>query len=215
MGIFPALPALLVPVIVLGGIVGGIASPTESSSFAVVYGLCAAIFYYRGTSARTMWRALRAAAAVAGMVLLMMSTANLLSQAIVIDGLGSKLGVLLGGMTDARMFLFVSLAIVIVLGFVLEGFPAILITAPLLLPIAAKYGIDPLHYGILLTMAVGIGVFMPPVGIGYYIACAIGEASPHEALKPTLFYNIFLIAGLIVVILYPDITLFLPRLAGM
>jgi TRAP-type C4-dicarboxylate transport system permease large subunit len=145
----------------------------------------------------------------------MLSTANLLSQAIVIDGLGAKLSILLDGLTDARMFLFVSMAAIIVLGFVLEGFPAILITAPLLLPIAQKHGIDPLHYGILLTMAVGIGVFMPPVGIGYYIACAVGEASPHETIRPSLIYNIFLIIGLVVCILYPEIILTLPRLAGL
>lgn len=211
----PALPALLVPLIVLGGIIGGIASATESSSFAVVYGLLAAILVYHSLDAKSAWVGFREAAVTSGMVLLMLSTANLLSQAIVIDGLGAKLGILLDGLTDARVFLFVSMAAIIVLGFVLEGFPAILITAPLLLPIAQKHGIDPLHYGILLTMAVGIGVFMPPVGIGYYIACAVGEASPHETIRPSLIYNIFLIVGLIVCILYPDIILTLPRLVGL
>jgi tripartite ATP-independent transporter DctM subunit len=211
----PALPALLVPLIVLGGIVGGIASATESSSFAVVYGLLAAILVYHSLDAKSAWIGFREAAVTSGMVLLMLSTANLLSQAIVIDGLGAKLSVLLDGLTDARVFLFVSMAAIIVLGFVLEGFPAILITAPLLLPIAQKHGIDPLHYGILLTMAVGIGVFMPPVGIGYYIACAVGEASPHETIRPSLIYNIFLIIGLIVCILYPDIILTLPRMVGL
>jgi tripartite ATP-independent transporter DctM subunit len=210
----PAVPALLVPVIVLGGIVGGIASPTESSSFAVVYGLAAALVFYRSVTVVTLWRAFREAAVTAGMVLLMMSAANLLSQAIVIDGVGAKLGAALAGITDVRMFLFVSMAMIVVLGFVLEGFPAILITAPLLLPIATQHGVDPLHYGILLTMAVGIGVFMPPVGIGYYIACAVGEASPHDAVKPSLFYNALLLAGLTVAILWPDIILALPRLFG-
>jgi tripartite ATP-independent transporter DctM subunit len=211
----PALPALLVPLIVLGGIVGGIASATESSSFAVVYGLLAAILVYHSLDAKSAWVGFREAAVTSGMVLLMLSTANLLSQAIVIDGLGAKLSVLLDGLTDARVFLFVSMAAIIVLGFVLEGFPAILITAPLMLPIAQKHGIDPLQYGILLTMAVGIGVFMPPVGIGYYIACAVGEASPHETIRPSLIYNVFLIIGLIVCILYPDIILTLPRLVGL
>jgi C4-dicarboxylate transporter, DctM subunit len=210
----PAIPALLVPVIVLGGIIGGVASPTESSSFAVIYGVVAAFFIFRSVDIPTMWKALRSASVVAGMVLLMMSAANLLSQAIVIDGLGAKLGALLEGVNNPTLFLFVSLAAIVVLGFVLEGFPAILITAPLMLPIAQRHGVDPLHYGILLTMAVGIGVFMPPVGIGYYIACAIGEAPPHDALKPTLFYNFFLIIGLILCIVFPGVILGLPRLLG-
>ena len=212
--VLPAIPALLVPVIVLGGIIGGVASPTESSSFAVIYGVLAAFFIFRSVDLSTMWNALCGASAVAGMVLLMMSAANLLSQAIVIDGLGAKLGILLEGVTNPALFLFVSLAIIVVLGFVLEGFPAILITAPLMLPIAQRHGVDPLHYGILLTMAVGIGVFMPPVGIGYYIACAIGEASPHDALKPTLFYNFFLVIGLILCMVFPGVILGLPRMLG-
>lgn len=211
----PALPALLVPLIVLGGIVGGVASATESSSFAVIYGVLVATLIYHSLDARTAWIGFRDAAVTSGMVLLMLATANLLSQTIVIDGLGAKLGTLLGALTDPRAFLFVSMAAIIVLGFVLEGFPAILITAPLLLPIAQRHGIDPLYYGILLTMAVGIGVFMPPIGIGYYIACAVGEASPHETIRPSLIYNIFLIIGLIICILYPGIILTLPRMLGL
>jgi C4-dicarboxylate transporter, DctM subunit len=172
------------------------------------------VLFYRSVTFATLWRAFREAAAVAGMALLMMATANLLSQAIVIDGVGAKLGALLSGITDVRMFLFLSMAMIVVLGFVLEGFQAILITAPLLLPIATQHGVDPLHYGILLTMAVGIGVFMPPVGIGYYIACAVGEAPPHDALKSSLFYNVLLLAGLVIAILFPDIILALPKMLG-
>jgi C4-dicarboxylate transporter DctM subunit len=209
-----AIPALFVPIIVLGGIVGGIASPTESSSFAVIYGLLAAVIFYRSTTASQLWQAMREAAMVAGMVLLLMSTANLISQTIVIGGVGGKLTSLLAGFTNVHVFLFVSMAMIIVLGFVLEGFPAILITAPLLLPIAEQHGVNSLHYGILLTMAVGIGVFMPPVGIGYYIACAVGEAPPQDTLRPSLFYNLLLVIGLVIVIVWPDMVLFLPRILG-
>ena len=101
------------------------------------------------------------------------------------------------------------------IGFVLEGFPAILIAAPILLPIAQRMGVDPLQYGILLTMAVGIGVFMPPVGIGYYIACAIGEAPINATMKPSAVYNVFLILGLAIVVLFPAITLTLPHHFGL
>ena len=93
----------LFQLIVLGGIVGGIASATESSSFAVVYGLLVAILIYHSLDARSAWIAFRDAAVTAGMVLLMLATANLLSQAILIDGLGAKLGSLLGGLSDARL----------------------------------------------------------------------------------------------------------------
>lgn len=103
----------------------------------------------------------------------------------------------------------------VVIGFVLEGFPAILVTAPILLPIAERIGVDPLQFGILLIMAIGIGVMMPPVGLGFYITCAVGEAPVNAAMRPSWVYNIFLILGLIVVILFPGITTWLPGLFGM
>jgi C4-dicarboxylate transporter DctM subunit len=210
-----ALPALMVPVIVIGGIVGGIASPTESSSFAVVYGFAAALVVYRSLGLATAWTALRDATLTAGMVLFMVAAANLLSQAIVIDGLAPLLAKFFTGMKSQQEFLFVSVGALIVIGFVLEGFPAILIAAPILLPIAERMGVDPLQYGILLTMAVGIGVFMPPVGIGYYIACAIGGAPVNATMKPSAVYNVFLILGLAIVVLFPSITLTLPHYFGL
>jgi tripartite ATP-independent transporter DctM subunit len=211
----PALPAAGVPILVIGGLVGGIASPTESASFAVVYGFAAAAFIYRSLGWRSFYEALRDATLVAGMVLLMVSTSNVLVQAIVIDGLGRTLAALFTAINSPIAFLFLSVAALIVLGFVLEGFPAILIAAPIFLPVVARLGIDPLQFGILLIMATGIGVMMPPVGIGYYIACAIGEAPVNATMKPSFFYNVFLFLGLVVIILFPEITLWLPRQFGM
>jgi tripartite ATP-independent transporter DctM subunit len=211
----PALPAAGVPILVIGGLVGGIASPTESASFAVVYGFAAAAFIYRSLGWKSFYEALRDATLVAGMVLLMVSTSNVLVQAIVIDGLGRTLANLFTAISQPTTFLFVSVAALIVLGFVLEGFPAILIAAPIFLPVATRLGVDPLQFGILLIMATGIGVMMPPVGIGYYISCAIGEAPINATMRPSFFYNIFLFLGLVVVILFPEITLWLPHQFGL
>jgi len=209
-----AIPALLLPVIVVGSIVGGVASPTESSSFASVYGFVVAALVYRSIGVGASWVALREAALTAGMILLMVAMSNLLSQAIVIDGMGRTLAGAFEALHDPTLFLFLSMGAMIVIGFVLEGFPAILISAPILLPVAERLGIDPLQYGILLVMAVGIGVFLPPVGIGYYIACAIGEAPTNKTMKPSLVYNVWLVVGLVVVMLVPAITLAVPHAFG-
>ncbi len=211
----PALPALGVPVIVIGGLVGGIASPTESSSFAVVYGFVAALFFYRSVGLASCWLALREAALVAGMVLLMVGMANLMVQAIVVDGLGATMVSVFSQTVSPTIFLFVSVAALIVIGFVLEGFPAILISAPILLPLAVKLGIDPLQFGILIIMATGIGVMMPPIGIGFYIACTVGEAPVNATMRSSMYYNAFLILGVVVVILFPQITTWLPTVFGM
>jgi C4-dicarboxylate transporter, DctM subunit len=211
----PAIPAFLVPVIVVGGIVGGIASPTESATFAVVYGFVAALVVYRTIGLRSGWVALRDAALTAGMVLFMVAASNLVSQAIVIDGLGRTLAKAFTALRNPTAFLLVTVVVMIVVGFILEGIPAILIAAPILLPIATRVGVDPLQFGIVLTMAVGIGVFLPPVGIGYYIACAIGEAPVNATMRPSLIYSGFLVLGLVIVVLFPQITTWVPHLFGM
>ena len=161
------------------------------------------------------WVALRDAALTAGMVLFMVAASNLLSQAIVIDGLGRTLAKAFGALHSPTVFLLVTVVVMIVVGFILEGIPAILIAAPILLPIATRVGIDPLQYGIVLTMAVGIGVFLPPVGIGYYVACAIGEAPVNATMRPSFIYSAFLVLGLVIVVLFPQITTWVPHLFGM
>ncbi len=211
----PAIPAFLVPVIVVGGIIGGIASPTESATFAVVYGFAAALVVYRSIGWRSGWVALRDATLTAGMVLFMVAASNLVSQAIVIDGMGRTLARTFATLHSPTEFLLVTVVVMIVVGFILEGIPAILIAAPILLPIATRVGVDPLQYGIVLTMAVGIGVFLPPIGIGYYIACAIGEAPVNATMRPSLIYSGFLILGLVIVVLFPRITTLVPEFFSM
>ncbi len=210
-----ALPALMVPLIVVGGIVGGIASPTEASSFAVVYSLLVAAVVYHSLRAETIWPALRDAALMAGMILFMVGAANLLTQSIVFDGLGRQLALFFSSLQSPMEFLFLSVAALVVLGFVLEGLPAILITAPILLPVAEQMHIDSLQCGILLVMAIGIGVFMPPVGIGFYQACALGDAPAGPTMRPALIYTSFLLIGLVIAILLPQVTLWLPHLFGL
>lgn len=211
----PAVPAFLVPIIVVGGIIGGIASPTESATFAVVYGFAAALVVYRTIGLQTAWVALRDAALTAGMVLFMVAASNLVSQAIVIDGLGRTLSRSFASLHSPTEFMLVTVVVMIVVGFILEGIPAILIAAPILLPIATRIGVDPLQFGIVLTMAVGIGVFLPPIGIGYYVACAIGEAPVNATMRPSLIYSSFLVVGLVIVVLFPQITTWVPHLFGM
>jgi C4-dicarboxylate transporter DctM subunit len=210
-----AIPALMVPVIVVGGIVGGVASPTESASLAVVYAFAVALFVYHTIGWKSCWVALRDATLIAGMILFMIATSNLLSQAIVTDGLGRTLAIAFGALKSPIAFLFVSMLVMIVIGLVLEGLPAILIAAPILLPVAIRFGIEPLQYGMVLCVAMGIGVFMPPVGIGYYVACAIGDAPVNATMRPALIYSMFIVLGLIVVILFPQLTVWLPHHFGM
>jgi len=180
-----------------------------------VYAFAVAILVYHTVGWRTCWTALRDATLIAGMILFMIAGSNLLSQAIVTDGLGRTLATTFGALKSPLLFMFVSMLGMIVIGLVLEGLPAILIAAPILLPVAIRFGIEPLQFGMVLAIGMGIGVFMPPIGIGYYVACAIGQAPVNETMKPSMLYTLFLIIGLIVVIVFPQLTVWLPNRFGM
>jgi TRAP-type C4-dicarboxylate transport system permease large subunit len=109
-------------------------------------------------------------------------------------------------------FLLVSIVTLIVLGSLLEGLPAILILAPLLVPLAPQAGVDPLHYGIVLLVAMGIGAFLPPLGVGFYIACSVVRANADRATRAMTPYFAVLIAGVVLVAFVPWFALLLPRL---
>jgi tripartite ATP-independent transporter DctM subunit len=211
----PAIPALMVPVIVIGGIIGGVGTPTEASSFAVVYGLVVAAIVYHSLRLSDLWAILRDASLIGGAVLLILATATLLSHAVILAGFPQLVLALMGGLGGKTAFLVVSAVALILLGVLLEGLPALIIFGPLLLPIAVRFGVEPLQFGIVLIIAMGIGVFAPPVGIGLYQACIIGGSTMAETTRPSLFYTIFLIIGLAIVLTFPQITLAVPHLLHM
>ena len=105
------------------------------------------------------------------------------------------------------LFLLLSIAVLIVMGSVLEGAAALIIFGPLLLPVAVKLGVDPLHFGVVLVFAMGIGLFAPPFGVGYYAACAIGRVNPNEGIRPIVGYILALVVGLILVAAIPWISI--------
>jgi TRAP-type C4-dicarboxylate transport system permease large subunit len=112
------------------------------------------------------------------------------------------------------LFMLLSIAILIVMGSVLEGAAALIIFGPLLVPVAAKLGIAPLHYGVVLVIAMGIGLFAPPLGLGLYGACLIGKVPVEVTVRPMLGYLGLLLVCLLVIAFVPEISMILPRLFG-
>lgn len=119
----------------------------------------------------------------------------------------------LGG--SVTIFLIVSLVALVILGGVLEGLPALLVTVPLLMPIAVQYGIQPVHYAIVLIFAMGMGCFMPPFGIGFYVSCSIGGSSPEKVTPRLLPYLLVLTIGLLLVTFVPWFTLVFPKMLNL
>jgi tripartite ATP-independent transporter DctM subunit len=207
---------MLMPVCLFGGILTGIATATEVSSFAVVYGLVLACIIYKELGLRTFIRGLFACASISGMVLFILGAASTFAWALTVANLPHRLVGLLGGVNQSHwVFMLASIVLLIVTGLVLEGLPALLILAPILLPIASRVGINQLHYGIVLLIAMGIGAFMPPVGVGFYFACAVCETTIEKSSREMIPYLVVLCIALVIVALVPWFTLFLPAQFGM
>lgn len=211
--VWVGVPALLLPVILIGGILGGIGSPTEVSSFGVVYGLIAGLIMERAATLRGFWASVRETAALTGMILFVVSAASAFSWILTISRVPQAIAGAVSGMSaHPTVFILLSVLLLVITGAVLEGLPAIIIFAPLLIPVATGMGIDPLHYGILLVLAMGLGFFLPGIGVGSYIACGIMRTDIESVSRPLLMYEITLLLGLLLLALLPPITLALPHL---
>ncbi len=211
-----AVPVFLVPVILVVGIVGGLATPTEVSSFAVIYAILVGTLLYRFIKLRDLIRIFAHSAVSGGMILYIISAAAALSWVMTIANLpGYIISALnyFGG--TSTVFLIFSLILLIIMGSVLEGAPCLLIFGPLLVPIAIKYGIDGTHFGIVMIIAMGMGTFLPPLGVGFFVSSAVTECSMEEAAPIYLQYILALLVGLLLITFIPEISLWLPRLLHM
>jgi tripartite ATP-independent transporter DctM subunit len=214
-GVRAILP-MLMPVILFAGILFGIATPTEVSTFAVVYGLILSTLVYRELDIKTFVQTVLDSAMLAGMVLFILAAASGFSWTLTVAYLPQRLVDLLHAINDNPvLFMIGSIVLLIVVGSLLEGLPALIILAPLLLPIAGQIGLSELHYGIVLLIAMGVGAFLPPAGVGFYVACAIMRTDIEGASRAMIPYLIVLIAGLMIVAFVPWFTVFLPRAFGL
>ncbi len=211
-----AIPALIAPLILVGGIVSGVATPTEVSSTAVVYALILSIVVYRSLSGQQIWRVMASTAAQAGMVLFITSTASTFSWSLTIAKMPQKIAGLfnsLGG--SATLFMLATIITLTVMGALLEGLPALLIFGPLLLPMVAQFGIDPLQYGLVMVIAMGLGAFSPPIGVGMFVTCSICDTTMENATRHMLPYLVVLVIGLLLVAFVPWFTLVIPKAFNM
>lgn len=211
-----AVPALVAPVILIGGIVGGIATPTEVSSTAVVYALLLSVLVYKAISWDQFWHVMADTAAKAGMVLFITSTASTFSWSLTLAKMPQQIASLLSALNGSSwLFMLGTILTLVLMGALLEGLPALLIFGPLLLPVAPEFGIDPLQYGIVMIIAMGLGAFSPPIGVGMYVTCSICETSMENATRHMLPYLIVLVIGLLLVAFVPWFSLIAPKVLNM
>lgn len=211
-----AIPAVFAPLILVGGIVTGIATPTEVSSSAVVYALILSVFFYRELKREALWNSLLETAAKSGMILFIASTASSLSWSLTLarmpQQIAESLSVLQG---SPWLFMLGVIVTLVIMGAVLEGIPALMIFGPLLVPLAPLFGIDPLQFGLVLVIAMGFGAFSPPLGVGFYCTCSLMESTFGETARHMLPYLVVLTVGLLLVAYVPWFTLVVPRMFHM
>jgi tripartite ATP-independent transporter DctM subunit len=204
---------LIMPVAMVMAIKFGIATPTEASSVAVIYGVVLSALVYRAMPIGTVLRLAGECANSAGMVLFVLSSASAFAWVLTAANLPQELVLVLGAMGGGQWaFMAGSVVLLIVIGSLLEGLPALIILAPLLLPIAVHMGVDAVQYGIVLILAMGVGAFIPPIGVGFYVSAAVAGADIESAARTMIPYAIVLILAVLLIAFVPEITLVLPRL---
>jgi tripartite ATP-independent transporter DctM subunit len=202
---------------IFAGFKSGFATATEISAFAVIYALVVGSLVFRELGLRTAAHSFVQAATRSGLVFFIVAAAQSLAFILTLQQVPHAVGEMMLSLSGAHgtwLFMLLSIAVLIVMGSVLEGAAALIIFGPLLLPVAVRLGIDPLHFGVVLVIAMGIGLFAPPLGLGLYGACLIGNVPIEQTVKPILGYLGLLLLCLLVIAFVPGISTALPRAFG-
>jgi len=208
------LPMLMI-VIVIGGIYGGIFTPTEASAIAVIYGFCLSFFVYRELTLDGLKKALLHTAGLTGVVLFVLGTASMFSFVLTFERIPYILAdIIIKYASNWVVFLLFVNIVFLILGMVMDALPAIIVLMPIIVPVASQYGLDPIHLGILVEANVGLGMITPPVGICLFVACGISKIPIEKSIRMLIPFLIVLLGTLIIITYFPGITMFLPRLLG-
>jgi tripartite ATP-independent transporter DctM subunit len=202
-----AAPGLILPFLIRYFVVAGITTATEVSTIGIVYTLVVGIVVYREFEWRRLYPILRETTVLTGAIMLMIAMATAMGWALTQAGFATALADALEHAPGGKgTFILLSILAFIVLGALLEGIPAIVLFGPLLFPIALKLGIGGIHYAVIVVLAMSIGMFTPPLGVGYYGACAVGKCDPDKAVLAMIPYLAALLIALAIIVLLPSLT---------
>jgi tripartite ATP-independent transporter DctM subunit len=204
-------------VLIFAGFKSGFATATEISAFAALYAIVVGSIVFRELSPKAAAHCFIQAATRSGLVLFIVAAAQSLAFILTLQQVPHAVGDMMLALSKTNgvwLFMLLSIVVLIVMGSVLEGAAALIIFGPLLLPVAVRLGIDPLHFGVVLVIAMGIGLFAPPLGLGLYGACLIGNVPIEQTIKPIIGYLGLLFLCLLVVAFVPAISTALPRALG-
>lgn len=205
---------LMMPVIILGGIYGGVFTPTEAAAVSAVYGLLVGVFIYKTVKIHELYKIFVVSARQTGAIMYTVGTAALMSWVLTVSGLATSLAngitVISGG--NVIIFMLIVNIILIAAGCFIDGNSIMYIFVPVFLPVAMQLGYDPLVLGVVMVMNIAVGMVTPPVGINLYVACGLVNMDVRDIIKPVMPYVISSVVSLLLVTYVPPITQFLPNL---
>ncbi len=211
-----ALWALMMPVIIFGGILGGVFTPTEAAVVAAVYAMLAGGLIYREITLAFLYRALVRTGLVTGVVMLMIAGANILSWLMTVERVPHAMAALIQNLGGGQAaFLFLSVVAFLVLFALLDGLPGMLMITPVFVPLAQQLGVDLLHYGILMTAVMGIALFLPPFGVGLFIVLGISGSSLRDMTRELLPYIVTMLVVALMIAYVPAISFAVPAALGL
>lgn len=207
-----AIPGLMTAVIIMGGILSGIFTATESSSIAVIYTMLIGFFAYRTLGLKALFNSAKESVKITAMVMVIIGSATAFGYALAVLEAPTQLANLITSATDNPIFvLLIVNVMLLVLGTFMDMSPLIVITTPILLPVVMAVGVDPVHFGIIMMLNLGIGLVTPPIGAVLFVGAAVGKVPVEEAVKTIWPFYIALIIALMLITFVPNISLALPN----
>ena len=211
-----AVVPLLMPVIIFGGILSGVFTATEAGAVAVVYGLFAGIAVYRVINLAKLYAILLETVRVSGQIMLLVGVASLFAWLLSSQRVPQALSAAIGQVASGPiLFLLLSILVMLLLGALLDGLPAMIMLVPVLMPMAQQFNVDAMHFGIILIATIGIGLFLPPIGLGLIVVSAIARVTIAEVARPLLPYLATMMATVLLIAFWPQLTLIVPSALGL
>jgi len=206
-------PALFTPVILVGGIISGMFTPTEAAAIACIYAMILALAFYRAFGFKRLFRIFINVGTATGALLFVMSAAAALGTLAARAQVPQNLMVLVTSITtNPTLTMFIIVGVLILLGMIMEDLSLLVIMGPLLLPVVLKLGIDPVHFGVVMVLTLQLAMITPPVGMGFYITCHLAEVDALTYSKEIIWFVMVLIGVVTLMCLVPQVVTVLPNL---
>lgn len=207
--------ALLSPVIILGGIYGGIFTPTEAAAVSVIYSLIIGLFVHKELNFKQMLDVTKRSCETTATILVVIGCATGFSKVLTLGRIPTTVATLLTTMTDSKVLILLLINLLLLLvGCFMETVCAIMILAPILFPVVTALGVDPIHFGIIMVTNLAIGFITPPLGVNLFVASRVGETTLDVVIKGIIPFLVLMIATLMLITYVPAISMFLPNLLG-